>query len=113
MRRTRWRDADASSRRSLSLTSRRDDARVVLRAERGGGWTTWTVSDNGVGFDGNAASKLFQPFRRMHGEAEFPGTGIGLALVKRIVERHGGAVHANATQGDGAEFSFTLPDPER
>lgn len=98
---------------AFKFTSRRDDARVVVRAERANGSTMWTVSDNGVGFDGNAASKLFQPFRRMHGDSEFPGTGIGLALVKRIVERHGGAVRASAVLGGGAEMSFTLPDQGR
>ena len=98
---------------AFKFTSRRDDARVVLRAEHGNGWTTWTVSDNGVGFNEEHASKLFQPFRRMHGEAEFPGTGIGLALVKRIMDRHGGTIHASSSEGGGAKFSFALPDPER
>jgi len=89
-------------------SSGRDVARIEFGMEEQDGRRVYFVRDNGEGFDMGHATKLFGPFRRLHSEAEFPGSGIGLTTVKRILHRHGGAVWAKARAGEGATFYFTL-----
>ena len=83
-------------------------ARVGLRAE-GSEALRISVQDNGVGFDPSRAAQLFKPFSRLHARDDYAGSGIGLSIVQRIVERHGGRVEAKAEVGRGACFEFTLP----
>jgi PAS domain S-box-containing protein len=90
------------------FTRKREHARVELGVDRRDGRTVYFVRDNGAGFDMAFASKLFQPFQRLHHTADFPGVGVGLATVQRIVQRHGGTICAEGEAGKGATFSFTL-----
>jgi len=84
---------------------------VGLRPEAGGAVDLY-VRDNGAGFDGTRAGKLFHPFQRLHPEELYPGPGLGLAIVAMIAKRHGGAVSAEGAEGAGATFHVRLPAPE-
>lgn len=90
-------------------TGKRVHANIELGTEPDSqGGPVYFVRDNGAGFDMAHATKLFQPFRRLHSSSEFPGTGVGLSIVSRIVERHGGRIWAEAVEGEGACFRLTL-----
>lgn len=94
---------------ALKFTSRRSDARIEIGGEADGGQVRIWVRDNGAGFDPAYGHQLFNAFQRLHTATEFPGTGIGLATVNRIIRRHGGTMQAEGAIGAGACFRFTLP----
>lgn len=97
-------------RNSWKFTRENPRARIELGTTvDGDADPTYFVRDDGVGFDPAYASKLFQPFQRLHNVSQFEGTGIGLAIVSRIVQRHGGRIWAESEPGHGATFFFTLP----
>jgi PAS domain S-box-containing protein len=96
-----WKYTGKTAEPRIEIGTARDDA----------GRDEFFVRDNGAGFDMAHAQLLFQPFRRLHGQHEFEGTGIGLATVQRIVQRHGGAICGHGVVGQGAEFRFVLPAP--
>jgi two-component system NtrC family sensor kinase len=91
------------------FTSRTADARIEFRSRMRGKDTVFFVKDNGAGFDMAHSGKLFQPFQRLHSAADFPGTGIGLATVRRVVDHHRGQVWAESAVGEGSTLFFTLP----
>jgi signal transduction histidine kinase len=91
---------------AFKFTGRTAEARIEVGCSGG----VIHVRDNGAGFDPRRAERLFQPFQRMHSEAQFPGTGIGLATVYRVIDRHSGQVWAEAEPGRGATFFFSLPE---
>jgi len=94
---------------ALKFTRPRDVAVIEVGGEAAGPENVYYVRDNGVGFDMGCADRLFALFRRLHTEKEFEGTGAGLAIVSRIIERHGGRVWAEGRPGEGAAFFFSLP----
>jgi signal transduction histidine kinase len=95
-------------RNAWKFTGRREVAEIEFGCMERSGATVIYVRDNGAGFNPQLADRLFKPFQRLHGAADFPGTGIGLATVRRIVGRHGGEIWAEGEVDKGAAFYFTL-----
>ncbi len=93
-------------------TGAREDAKIAFGRTVQAGETAFFVKDNGAGFAPEQADRIFEAFHRLHSSEEFPGTGIGLATVKRIISRHGGSIRAEGAVGQGATFFFTLPQRE-
>lgn len=93
---------------AFKYSSLTPSARVEIGREQRGNRNVYYVKDNGAGFDMDYSNKLFTPFERLHQQDEFPGMGIGLATVQKIIERHGGELWAEGSVGDGATFYFTL-----
>jgi signal transduction histidine kinase len=91
------------------FTSRTENARIEVGCTTNGSMATIFIRDNGAGFDMAHEQKLFKPFQRLHGASEFEGTGVGLATVARIIDRHGGRIWAEGKPGKGAVFYFTMP----
>jgi signal transduction histidine kinase len=94
---------------ALKYSGKRDAPRIAVSGSRTEAEVIYSVSDNGVGFDMRYYDKLFGVFRRLHGHSEFPGTGVGLAIVHRVVTRHGGRAWAEGRVDEGAKFFFSLP----
>jgi len=91
-----------------TFTSQREEARIEFGCQEIEGLPTYFLSDNGIGFDMQYAAKLFQPFQHLRGRSELEGSGVGLAIVSRIIQKHGGKIWAEAQEDQGATFYFTL-----
>ncbi|HSM23865.1 MAG TPA: LytS/YhcK type 5TM receptor domain-containing protein [Anaerolineaceae bacterium] len=94
---------------AIKYTSPKENGKIEIEGYEDDGCVTFVVRDNGVGYDSRYADKLFGLFQRLHSERDFEGSGIGLAIVERIIKRHNGRVWSKSEPGNGAEFYFSIP----
>jgi signal transduction histidine kinase len=94
---------------AIKYTTGMESPRIRIDAEVVGDEVIYSVTDNGIGFDMRYAEKLFGVFQRLHSDAKYPGTGVGLAIAHRIIARHGGRIWARSEPGRGTTFSFAIP----
>jgi signal transduction histidine kinase len=94
---------------AVKFSAKREQPEITVSAKTDGNWIVYSVRDNGIGFKMAQSDRLFGVFSRLHSNNDFPGTGVGLANVRRIIERHEGCVWAHAKPGEGATFAFALP----
>lgn len=95
---------------AIKFSSKREKAQISFTSQKADGKVVFCISDNGVGFNPKYKDKLFGVFQRLHNLKDFGGTGVGLAIVQRIILRHGGQVWAESEENAGAKFYFSLPD---
>ena len=82
---------------------------IHISVKRDGEQWIFTIRDNGIGFEMKYAGKIFDVFQRLHGDGQYEGTGVGLAICKRLIERYGGRIWADSAPGEGTTFYFTVP----
>jgi light-regulated signal transduction histidine kinase (bacteriophytochrome) len=97
---------------AVKYSSKTTGPRIEIGGSVQGSEVVYFVKDNGAGFDMRYVDKLFRVFQRLHGSEEFPGSGVGLAIVQRVISRHGGRVWGESEPDHGAKFFFTLPRAE-
>jgi len=95
---------------AIKYTNPKNDCKIIINGFEDEGFCTYSIQDNGVGYDPRYANKLFGLFQRLHSERDFEGTGIGLAIVQRIIHRHNGRVWSESSVGEGATFYFSIPN---
>ena len=94
---------------AVKFTSKEKNPHIVISCRNSDDYCEFSVRDNGIGFDMKNAERIFGVFKRLHGARQYDGTGVGLAIVQRIIQKHGGSIRAEGKPGEGAAFFFSLP----